>query len=73
MRRPLRQFYFHLAKELGKTISEIEALDSQEISEWMAYYMTQDEEWQKKYEADKINKNDATRFNAIKGLILTGG
>lgn len=52
MRRPFRRYCFHLAEKLGKTLKEILALDSSEITEWMAFDMTLDDEWQKKYKDD---------------------
>jgi hypothetical protein len=34
-------FYYSLAETLGKTLSELfETLDSQEVTDWMAYFKT---------------------------------
>lgn len=49
MSRPLRRFCFSLAEKLGKSVKEIFALDSAELSEWVAYYMTQNEPWVARY------------------------
>jgi len=49
MSHPFKRYCFSLAERLGKHISEILTLSSKTISEWMAYDLTNDEEWRKEY------------------------
>tara|TARA_A100000171_G_C2140369_1_gene154926 strand:- start:806 stop:1042 length:237 start_codon:yes stop_codon:yes gene_type:complete len=50
MRQPFRRFVYVLAEKLSMTVGEIYSkMDSQELSEWMAYLLTSDEKWQTKY------------------------
>lgn len=49
MRRPFRRYCFYLGEKLGMTLVEVEAMSGQEISEWMAYDRTNDDEWMQEY------------------------
>ena len=50
MQRHFRRYYFLLAERLHMTVTQLlNNLDSHELSEWMAYDMTTDEEWVKEY------------------------
>jgi len=53
MRHPFRRYSFFLAEKLGKSLGEILALNGKEISEWMAYDLTNDEDWIKKYNTER--------------------
>jgi hypothetical protein len=54
MRRPLRRFCFYLATRLKMTVAELlDRVDSRELTEWMAYELTSNEDWQKKYGTTK--------------------
>jgi len=53
MDRPFRRFCFNLAKELGKSVSEVMTWDTPEIMEWAAYLKTTDETWLKTYNEQK--------------------
>lgn len=47
--RPTLQFKFALASHLRKTVAEIDAMDSREFSQWMAYtrwFCPLDDSWQ---------------------------
>ncbi len=49
MRHPFRRYCFCLGEKLGKSINEIMALDAKEISEWMAYELTLNQEWMDRF------------------------
>lgn len=54
MCRPARRFYFTLALKLGMTVKNLlNDIDSHELSEWIAYFMTRDEDWVKNYDKQK--------------------
>lgn len=56
MCRPFRLYCFHLAQKLGRTLKEIQELSNNEISEWMAFELTQNPEWKIKYN-EELEKN----------------
>lgn len=50
MGRHFRRYCFHLADKLKMTVKRLlEEVDSKEISEWMAYDMTNNPEWAANY------------------------
>jgi hypothetical protein len=49
MGRHFRRYCFYLAEKLKMSVSQIMELDSREISEWMAYDLTNNPEWVQKY------------------------
>lgn len=49
MRHPFKRYCFFLAEKLGKTLTEVMSLSSTEISEWMAFDLTNNENWQEEY------------------------
>lgn len=53
MCHPFRRYCFFLGEKLGKSLKEIQALDSAEITEWMAYDLTNDETWLEKYKQEQ--------------------
>lgn len=54
MGRQFRRYCYNLAERLGLSVKELlEKLDSHELSEWMAYDMTNNSEWQAKYAREK--------------------
>lgn len=53
MSHPIRRYCFHLAEKLGKSVQEVEQFDMATIREWMAFDMTRDPEWTKKYEKEQ--------------------
>lgn len=54
MRHPFRRFSYIMAEELKMTLPEVQAkVSSYEMSEWMAYKLTKDNEW-----VDKFNKQE---------------
>lgn len=53
MRHPFRRYCFFLGEKLGKSLEEIQALSSAEITEWMAYDLTSNEKWITNYEQEK--------------------
>lgn len=75
MRRPFRRYCYFLAERLGKTLSEVMELSSMEITEWMAFDMTKDDEWLKEYNKDKelaaqremSNEQKAKLFRSLLG------
>ncbi len=49
-----RSYCFHLAEKLNMTVHQLQTtLDSGEISEWMAYELTQSDVWIEKYNKEK--------------------
>lgn len=53
MSRPFRRFCFQLAEKLKMSVTRlVEEISAAEIYEWMAYFMTQDEDFRKKIEKD---------------------
>lgn len=56
MRHPFKRYCFFLAEKLGKSLDDVMKLSSTEISEWMAYDMTNDEVWVKKVEDEAERK-----------------
>lgn len=75
MGRPFRRFCFTLAEKLGKSYSEIEQLSSKELSEWMAYFQTQDEKWLTNYynELDAEKQRADPEYAAMKLKAILGG
>lgn len=60
MGRPFRYYCFSLAEKLHLTIDELlNKLDSNEISEWMAYDLSKTEKFQDKIEAERQAKESA--------------
>lgn len=59
MSRPFRRYSFHLAERLGYSKPEelYKVLDSNEISEWMAFDRTMNPEWLKEYN-DQAEKEE---------------
>lgn len=54
MDRHFRRYCFYLAERLKMTVKELlQRMDSKELSEWMAYDMTNEKEWSDKYNSDK--------------------
>lgn len=54
MSRPFRRYLFGLAERLGVTVKELlSRMDSQEISEWWAYDLTNTPDFKKKYNEQK--------------------
>lgn len=50
MVRHSRRYYFGLAERLGMTVRELlERIDARELSEWMAYDLTQCDKWAEEY------------------------
>lgn len=50
MGRHYRRYCFHLAERLKMSVKELTLkLDSHEISEWMAFDLTREENWIKSY------------------------
>lgn len=49
MSRPFRRFCFALAEKLGKSVTEVLAFSSAELTEWMGYCLTQNDKWLAEY------------------------
>lgn len=49
MSRPFKRFCFSLAKELGVSAHYVMSMTSNEIMEWAAFFMTQNEKWVEGY------------------------
>lgn len=45
MRRPLRRFCYSLAEKLGVSVQTVFNMSSAEVSEWSAFYLTQNDKW----------------------------
>lgn len=76
MGHPFRRYCYHLARELGKDIHEIMSMPSHELSEWMAFDLTNNDEWLKKYEEDREKEISRNMSNADKAKLfkqLLGG
>lgn len=76
MGRPFRRYCFYLAEKLGKGLDEILAMSSSELSGWMAFDLTNDEDWTKKYEAEKESIRQKSLSNKERGKLfkqLLGG
>ncbi len=78
MTRQFRRYCFSLAERLGMTVKRLlDTMDSQEISEWMAFDLTNNEEWLKAYnqqremELDK-QRTDEQRLAAFKRVFRGG-
>lgn len=80
MRHPFKRYCFALAEKLGKSLDEILALGSDEITEWMAYDMTTNDEWLEEHNkqmelAQQKRMSDeakAQMFHAMLGGIRNG-
>lgn len=67
MNRPSRRYYFALAERLGVTVKELLIkCDARELSEWLAYDLTCNDDWVKKYKMSKMTAEDTT--NALMRL-----
>ncbi len=49
MCHPFRRYCYVLAERFGVRISEVLCMPSDEISEWMAFDLTKNEEWHKRH------------------------
>lgn len=74
MRRHFRRYCFSLAERLRMSVKELlDKLDSDEISEWMAYDLTNNPEWRAKWDKDlelehSKNMTSEEKLNAFKRL-----
>jgi hypothetical protein len=60
-RQPERVFLFRLAKELGMTVRRLlNELDSREISEWLAFFRIEREDFENKPKQETADKLKAT-------------
>ena len=60
-RQPERVFLFRLAKELGMTVRRLlNELDSHEISEWLAFFRIEREDFENKPKQETADKLEAT-------------
>lgn len=67
MTRGSRIYYFRLAERLGKTVKQLlNEIDAHELAEWMAYDMTQDEDWVNDFKAK--NMSDEQRSAEMRKL-----
>lgn len=76
MGRPFRRYCFYLAEKLGKGLDEVLSMSSAELSGWMAFDLTNDEEWSKKYEAEEQAARQKNMSNQEKAKLfkkLLGG
>lgn len=72
MRRPLRRFCFMLAEKLHMSVKRlIEEVDAAEFYEWMAYHLTQDEEFSKKVTRELEMEKQAAMSPKEQALMLT--
>lgn len=75
MCHPFRRFSYMMAEKLNLTLPEVQTkLSSHEMSEWMAYHLTKDEDWVKQYQRNEEMKksremSDAERLEAFKKLL----
>lgn len=54
MGRPVRRYCFLLAERLSMTVEKLlDSVSSKELSEWMAFDLTRDEDWSKKFYKQK--------------------
>lgn len=75
MSRPIRRYQFILAERLRMTIRELqEKLTLSELVEWLAFDLTQSQEWIEKYKKEKelaASKNlDGQNLKALAKKIL---
>jgi len=75
MGRPLRRYCFILAERLGTTVIDLQnKISSQELSEWMAYDLTNDKNWLEDYQKEQERLaskqlDDEARLKAFKRLL----
>lgn len=69
---PFRRYCFSLAAKLGKTLDEVLAMDANDIAEWMAYDLTNDEKFIEMYKAEQTKNMSEEEYSAtFKALLGT--
>ena len=70
MRRPFKRYCFHLAEKLGRTMTEVMEFGSDEITEWMAFDLTNSKEWLEKYNSEQEMLRQRNLPNEDKARLL---
>ena len=70
MSHPFKRYCFFLADKLGKHVHEIMELNSSEISEWMAYDLTNSEKWVKDYNKQQELERQRAMSNQDRALLF---